>query len=246
MINVLICDDSGKQVVLMRQAILNYQTQKGQVLFQVFAALSTKDASKYIDSKHIDVAILDIEIDEKTGIDIAKEIQIHNPNCKIIFITNYESFAYSAYQIEAFSYILKPLDNQKLFHQLDKILSIYQKDNLFKKYNSFKLEIRFKGKTTYIPQGDILYIEKKGKNVVVITDDAAYEYTDNLKDLEKKLDRESFLRCHNGFIVNIKRITSYKRSEIFIDRQNICIPVSKANIPKVASILEKKIWENVL
>lgn len=244
--NVLICDDSGKQIVLMRQLLLEYQKQKGQELFQVLTALSTKDALKYAVEKQIAIAILDIEIDEKTGIDLAKEILIHSPDCKIIFNTNYDSFAYSAYEIEAFSYILKPLNRQKLFHQFDKILLINQKDKLLKKYNLSRLEIKCKGKTVYIRQDDILYIEKCGKNVAIVTDKESYEFRENLKELEKRLDKENFIRCHNGFIVNVNRISSYRRTEVYVGKQEICIPVSKANIHKVTSLLEHKIWENVL
>lgn len=246
MTNILLCDDSGRQVVLMQQAIHEYQKEKPRACFQVFASISTKECLKYIEKEHIDIAIFDIEIDEKSGIDLAKELKSYNPDSKIIFVTNYDSFAYSAYQIEAFSYILKPLDKQKLFQQLDKILLIYQNEKIIKKYGLPKLEIKFKGVTTFINQEDVLYIEKKGKNVVAATDDETYEFTENLKELEKKLDGNIFLRCHNGFIVNMNRVTAYKRPELYVGKQEFRIPVSKANIQRVTSILENKIWESTL
>ena len=79
-----------------------------------------------------------------------------------------------------------------------------------------------------------------------MTDELEYEYTDNLKDLERKLDADRFIRCHNGFIVNLNRIVSYRRTEVYVGEEEICIPVSKANVAKVTNALEKRLWENVL
>lgn len=246
MLNVLICDDSGKQIILEKKAILDYQAKKKQALFRIYTAMTTKDALQYVAANQVDLAILDIEIDRKSGIDVAKEILKKNPVCKIIFVTNYDSFAYSAFEIEAFAYMLKPLQQKKLYEQLDKVFVARQKEQLLERYGGAKLEIKYKGTASYIRQEDILYIEKKGKNVVVVTDDSEYEYTDNLKDLEKRLDPERFTRCHNGFIVNLNRIVSYRRTEVYVGEQEICIPVSKANSSKVVNVLEKHLWENVL
>ena len=246
MLNVLICDDSGKQIILEKKAILNYQAVKKQVLFRIQTTTNTKDALKYVASNRVDIAVLDIEIDRKTGIDVAKEILARNTACKIIFVTNYDSFAYSAFEIEAFAYLLKPFEESRLCEQLDKIMLEIQKEQLLERYGGSKLEMKFKGTTSCVRQEDILYIEKKGKNVVVVTDELEYEYTDNLKDLEKKLDTERFIRCHNGFIVNLNRIVSYRRTEVYVGEEEICIPVSKANTAKVVNAMEKRLWENVL
>ncbi|HAU84248.1 MAG TPA: DNA-binding response regulator [Lachnospiraceae bacterium] len=246
MLNMLICDDSGKQIILEKKAILNYQAVKKQVLFRIQTTTNTKDALKYVASNRVDIAVLDIEIDRKTGIDVAKEILARNTACKIIFVTNYDSFAYSAFEIEAFAYLLKPFEESRLCEQLDKIMLELQKEQLLERYGGSKLEMKFKGTTSCVRQEDILYIEKKGKNVVVVTDEQEYEYTDNLKDLEKKLDTERFIRCHNGFIVNVNRIVSYRRTEVYVGEEEICIPVSKANTAKVVNAMEKRLWENVL
>ena len=246
MLNMLICDDSGKQIILEKKAILNYQAVKKQVLFRIQTTTNTKDALKYVASNRVDIAVLDIEIDRKTGIDVAKEILARNTACKIIFVTNYDSFAYSAFEIEAFAYLLKPFEESRLCEQLNKIMLEIQKEQLLERYGGSKLEMKFKGTTSCVRQEDILYIEKKGKNVVVVTDEQEYEYTDNLKDLEKKLDTERFIRCHNGFIVNLNRIVSYRRTEVYVGEEEICIPVSKANTAKVVNAMEKRLWENVL
>lgn len=85
MLNVLLCDDSDKQVQVMKKVLLDYQYQKEQIFFHIFSTISTKDALKCVVSNTIDIAILDIEIDDKTGIDIAKAIKSNNTECKIIF-----------------------------------------------------------------------------------------------------------------------------------------------------------------
>ena len=152
MLNVLICDDSGKQIILEKKAILDYQAVKKQALFRIQTTTTTKDALKYVASNRVDIAVLDIEIDSKTGIDVAKEILARNTSCKIIFVTNYDSFAYSAFEIEAFSYLLKPFEESRLCEQIDKILLEIQKEQLLERYGGSKLEMKFKGTTSCVRQ----------------------------------------------------------------------------------------------
>lgn len=150
------------------------------------------------------------------------------------------SCAYDTYQVQALDYILKPINSKKFKLTLYKIISYKHKLDFIKKYMKPKLNIKFKGKISTILQQEILYIEKVGKKVVIFTEDASYEYTTNLKDLEKHLNKEMFIRCHQGFIININHIVTYTNSKLYLGNKEICIPISKSNSLKVKNILEKK------
>lgn len=161
----------------------------------------------------------------------------------IVFQTSYDSYAYSAYELEAFDYILKPVSMDKFTKNFNKVLKNIAENKFIKKYMIPKLKIKFKGEVSYISQKDIIYIEKTGKKVTIHTKDTLYEYTSSLKSLEDLLDKDFFLRCHSGFIINTDHITAYKKSIVYLDNK-LSVPVSKANSAKVVDVLEKKLWED--
>ena len=204
MINILICDDNIEQAELIRTYINSYQNSnhnKYNTYFSINCTYSSKDALNYIETNHVDIAFLDIEIDETTGIELAKQLICKNNNILIIFETSYDSYAYLAYEINAFDYLLKPISMDKFIKTFDKVLKNIVENKFIKKYMIPKLKIKFKGEVSYISQRDILYIEKTGKKVTIHTKDTFYEYTISLKDLEDLLDKDLFLRCHSGFII---------------------------------------------
>lgn len=248
MINILICDDNIEQAELIRTYINSYQNSnhnKYNTYFSINCTYSSKDALNYIETNHVDIAFLDIEIDETTGIELAKQLICKNNNILIIFETSYDSYAYLAYEINAFDYLLKPISMDKFIKTFDKVLKNIVENKFIKKYMIPKLKIKFKGEVSYISQRDILYIEKTGKKVTIHTKDTFYEYTISLKDLEDLLDKDLFLRCHSGFIINTNYITAYKKSTVYLANK-LSVPVSKSNSNKIMDVLEKKLWENEL
>lgn len=246
MLNILICDDNREQVELLNKHIQNFESTKIKISFSIHSTYSSIEAFKYIESiKKVDIAILDIEIDETTGIELAKRLIEKNTNILIIFETNYDSYAYSAYEIEAFDYLLKPISYDKFAKTFNKVLKHIAKNNFLKKYMIPKLTIKFKGEISQISQKDIIYIEKVGKKVVIYTNNKSYEYNINLKDLENILHKDLFIRCHSGFIINTDYITAYKKSLVYLCNKFV-VPVSKANTSKILNFLENKLWENKL
>lgn len=69
-----------------------------------------------------------------------------------------------------------------------------------------KIPIRERGKITLINQEDIIFAESQGKKVFIYTDTNEYPTNYTLNELENRLDRNTFFRVHQAFIVNLNRI----------------------------------------
>ncbi|ADL52027.1 LytR/AlgR family response regulator transcription factor [Clostridium cellulovorans] len=245
MLNILICDDRKEQATLVQYFIKKYEEIEDERIFNTYCTESSKEVIKYIKRQPIDIAILDIEIDETNGIDLAEQIKQIDKNILIIFITSYTSYGYDAYKVEAFDYILKPINSETINKTIKKIIDSKMKNDFIKKYMQPRLKIKFRGEISNILQQEILYIEKVGKKVVLVTENTSYEYTVNLKDLEENLEKEMFIRCHHGFIININHIVAYKKFKVYVGSKNLCIPVSKSNSENLRNILEQRLWENI-
>ena len=69
-----------------------------------------QDTIKIVKSQKPDLALLDIELPDMQGIDLAEKLRIINPDLYIVFITAHEDYSLDAFRLYAYDYILKPID----------------------------------------------------------------------------------------------------------------------------------------
>lgn len=74
----------------------------------------------YAEDKDYQLLLLDIEMGEQNGIDLAKTIRRENEEVQIAFITGYPDFMAQGYEVSALHYLMKPVSPEKLFALLDR------------------------------------------------------------------------------------------------------------------------------
>lgn len=168
-------------------------------------------------SKNYDVLLLDIELGDSNGIDVAKEIQKKNKNIVILIITSYQQYLDDAMDLNVTRYIDKPIVQNRFFSAMDKALSIINESiiTLHMKDNQIaRLKI-----------SDIIYAEAKLKSVFVYTKTQSYQIKETMKQLRSILIVSCFAIPHNSYIVNLNYVKDFKREEIVLTE-----PYSKVNI----------------
>ncbi len=205
---VAIIDDEEKMSEIICKYILNNELniicecnvfQKGEYLLN-----KMKSGRKY------DLYLVDIEMPEKNGLELAKEIRDIQKNAYIVFITSYAKYALRSYdlKINAYQYIMKKDMQEKL---LEVIASISheieeQKDNYYiiqNKQRYEKLKIR-----------SMIYIYKENKNSVFVTDEGIYKERKALKDVLKDINNEDFIFIDSGRIINIRLVRRIAKNSI--------------------------------
>lgn len=109
-VNVLLVDDEKLNVDL-----LNITVQKVLPEAQLNSFMVATEAMKYVEENKIDIAFLDINMRVMDGIEMGKRILAKYPTCNIIFCTGYMEYAMDAWDISASGYILKPVNEEKIF-----------------------------------------------------------------------------------------------------------------------------------
>ena len=66
-----------------------------------------------------DIALLDIDMGETNGIELARKLRASNENIVIIFITNFIQYAPEGFEVQAFRYLLKADLSAKLDSYFD-------------------------------------------------------------------------------------------------------------------------------
>lgn len=85
---------------------------------EVYAFLKAKEALDFAKEKVCDVAFLDIEMRGISGIDLAKQLKLCNPQINIVFTTGYSEYATQAFGLRVSGYVMKPVTEDKIKAEL--------------------------------------------------------------------------------------------------------------------------------
>ena len=163
--------------------------------------------------KRFDIVFLDIQMEGMNGIEAARSLREKNANpgvedTVLVFITGIRDYVFDAFDLYAFQYLLKPIDEDKFAEVLERAVR-----EAAKKKERRMLFIRSRNLT--LDQSEILYIESRAKKVEIHTAGAAQaiEIYAAMDELEGQLG-ENFYRCHRAYIVNMDCITEYDGESI--------------------------------
>ncbi len=167
---------------------------------------SAMQALDAINSLKPDIAFLDIQMPELTGLDIARRITAQT---KVVFTTAYRDFAVEGFQVNAIHYLLKPISYAEFLQAVERAGG---GRNDQQQFISVKSEYRL----IRIPVNDILYVEGLKDYIKIYIDGQPRPVLTlmSMKAIEATLPSESFLRVHRSYIANTDRIRVLEQGRI--------------------------------
>lgn len=155
----------------------------------------------------------------------------------IIFVTGYEEYVYDAFDVGAFHYLLKPIEERRFLEIFHRALQVVEGDyrsekerkncpeqNLEKAQGN-TLMVHWGGVSRAVPIQSIRYLESRGHKVILHLEDREVEYYARIRDLEEALG-EAFFRIHKGYLAGLSHVESYSRTEVVLT-SGVRLPVSK-------------------
>ena len=207
MIQTLLVDDEP-----MALANLNYILKS----FPSFTVAGTctvpEDALAFCASHEVDVVFMDIEMPRIKGMELMAKMRQVRPDLVVVFVTAYRDYAIRAFETNAQDYLLKPITKERMAITAEKVEQQLQLLRLAARHSSDTGNIynsilgKNAGRTYLLKPEDILYFTTESKNVVAVTLNGVYTLQYSLSYLESHLPKQLFLRCHNAYIVNLKKI----------------------------------------
>ncbi len=208
MLKIAICDDEQP----MRKYLKRLTEKCADAEISVFA-----DGEKLLaEQTGYDVILLDISLtqdsdtDRLNGMDVAKKIR-EKSDAIIIFVTALKEYVFEGYDVGAFHYLLKPVEEPKFMEVMDKAIG-----QIRRKRNTEPLIIKIDGNYIKIPVNNIIYAENEARKIVLHTrnmQEETYRFYEKMEALERKLG-DNFFRSHRGFLVNLQEIARYDNSNI--------------------------------
>lgn len=214
MIKIAICDDD-LNILNRTKEIVNGYKRKDLV---IKAYKSGEELLK--DDETFDIIFLDIDMCGINGIETAKIIRKYDKKVKIIYITNYTDYTSSAFGVHAFGYLVKPVDRQEVYHQLDEALSYMEED--IEELIEF---ITDKG-VVRIDLNKIYYFEYQSRKVIMKTTDEDYIIKEKISDIGNDMLKYGFSMPHKSFVVNLYNVKSVKGYDVYMMDGSI-VPLSQ-------------------
>lgn len=214
---IAICDDEAIQVKL----VLSYVEEWAKTIQETLCLYSYESATSLLfDINHdIDLFLLDIQMKDYTGMDLAKEIRKTNEKAIIIFISGVSDFIYEGFHVKALNYLLKPIKKDQLFVCLNQAYQEYLKDEVF---FTFICE-----KETYkVNMKKIRYAEARLHYLDLHVDEQIYTIKMNLSELIEQLPNQDFYQIHRSFVVNLAHIERINKQDVLLSTQE-CLPLSR-------------------
>ena len=214
-INIAICDDEMPQREYLSKAAALWARERLQTI-----NISTFDSAEafLFSEESYDILLLDIQMGGKSGIELAKELRVRDDSLIIIFITAIPDFVHEGYDVSALHYLMKPVDEKKLFSILDKGLIKLNKSQQ-------TLIVGVKGDNIRLPLNTICYAESFGHMMEIVTVEGKYTTRMSISELID-MAGDSFFRCHRSYVVNLQYVKRVSRTELILDTGN-AIPVSR-------------------
>lgn len=192
---IAICEDDIYTIDKLKESVNLFMNAK-EISFAVDTFLTA--AEFYKSTEDYDLILLDYQLPDDTGMEIARQLRITNKRATIVFITAYSEYVFESFEVDTFRYLLKPINEEKLHKVLNDFI------NNFEQYS--RIEVPLTNGVTFVNLPEIMYIESNGRYTTVRLNSTSYVSTKALSAFQAEINSFRFFRTHRTFLVNMKYI----------------------------------------
>ncbi|MCR5585603.1 MAG: LytTR family DNA-binding domain-containing protein [Lachnospiraceae bacterium] len=206
--NILICDDD---ITCRLTAQINIErwVKEHSRNDQVILFDNGDSLLEYLEKQSADIIFLDIIMPLLSGMETAHIIRERSMDVKLVFLTSAPEFAVESYDVNAFGYLLKPVEYSKLSLVLDRFLTLQKEE-------AVHLTVRTAYGYKQLNLDNLECLEALGKKVVFhMFDGSKVETTGKFSDYEKMLTEDNrFFKIHRSYLVGLAHIDRFSSGEV--------------------------------
>ncbi len=186
-----------------------------------------------------DIVLMDIMLKgEMTGIEAAEKIR-SSINIPVIYLTAYadESTLDKAKVTEPYGYIIKPFKEIDIHTSIEMALYKHQKVSEVRKERDLLYSlvenketkdfifVKSNSRLVKLKNSDIYFVEALKDYVVINALNSRYTIHSTMKDIERKLPSDEFVRVHRSFIVRLDKIAAIEQPNLILENDKKVIPI---------------------
>ena len=209
MIKIAICDDEAN-IRSYLSSLIGAQSCPCEIVEYASAG------DCLADHREFDLLFLDIELAPSgSGLDgmaLAGQIRERATETQpvIIFVTGYERYVFDAFDVGAFQYLLKPVDEEKFAQVFSRAVA---QIGTAREKPGRVLTLQSANTSRTVPLDSIYYIESSNHRVELHLKDGEFACYAKIGDLELEL-QDQFFRIHKGYLVNLSYVAGYSKRSV--------------------------------
>lgn len=218
-LRIIIADDERPARMFLKMILNDFENVE-----IVGEAENGAEAIEMIKEKKPDLALLDLQMPEASGLDVVRILR-KNQLPLIAFVTAYDEYAVQAFEVNAIDYLLKPIEKARLGETLQRAherleqtdFRVQEAEKLktaVKTYEAAaqpefleRIPVRQREEIVLVPVSEIASIIADGELLRITTlQNKRFIINHRLKDLETRLAPDKFVRLSRGALVNLEMI----------------------------------------
>lgn len=218
---IAVCDDDEQEILRLMELLAEYQFSRGESM-DCHSFYNTTEFLCDLKGGEYDLVLMDVLMPGISGIQAAQELKSRDGNVRLVFISASPEFAVASYNVEAYHFLLKPVDAAALFSVLDRV------GNELSRQADQAFILKSREGIVRLSFAEVEYVEVTNKTVSFhLVDNVVREVTATLADFEERLlCRPEFFKAHRSYLVNLNRIREINVNGI-VTKNGHSIPVSR-------------------
>ncbi|HCJ41613.1 LytTR family DNA-binding domain-containing protein [uncultured Ruminococcus sp.] len=216
---IAICDDQMIFHTELKKHLENYAKKRNLIMIY-------NDYTSGLDliesPNEYDLIFMDHQMAEISGLETVRRIRRKNIRTAIIFLTSYPDIVFDTFEVNAYRFLVKPINVEKLEEALDSYLADNEETNF--------ILVKTDESNKKININDIIYIEAADKYCNIRTDEGTVLYKKTLSEIEKQLPADKFFRCHRTYLVGFRHIVSHTSTDVLFDNKEKAL-ISRVKLP---------------
>ncbi len=222
MIHFAICDDKKAVLSDLEREVGDWAGEKKETYSVELYTSADAFLFAWEERKDTDVLLLDIEMPGMDGIALARKLRGMGERISIIFVTGNPDFALEGYDLEAVSYIVKPLKRERLWAALDRAGEhMRRREALIVPLSGGEME------RVYV--SDVCYLESDGHGTIVWKRDGSRLMCKaGIQQLEQELEenKDNFFKPHRSYLIHLDCVERISRKDVQMENQAF-VPVAR-------------------
>lgn len=215
MINVAIIEDEKDAAEILTQHLMRFTKEKGTAFHSICYNNPVMFLENY--KPNFDLILLDIELPDINGMDVARKLRKIDNSVMIVFVTNMAQFAIKGYEVNAFDFIVKPVSYINFALKLERVVDI------IKTKTEIKIMVTVDDESKFITAMEICYVEVIKHRVIYHTINGIFESYGTLKKIEPILLKADFAKCNNCYLVNLRYVSRVKGYTVTVASEELQI-----------------------
>lgn len=208
MFMIAVCDDEIRECLHLSKQIQTILEQLNipHIIKQYNSGRQLLQAQE-----HFDIIFLDIMMRDIDGMKTAELFRQNMFDKILIFVSSSRQYVFDTFAFEAFEYLLKPIDEQKLRRTLLRCVSKASR------HSEDYIIVSKDRQTRKLFLDEIRYFEIRGRLIEAHGKNPAFSWYEQIGTLENMFSDKDFFRCHKSYLLNLKYVDVYNKTEAILD-----------------------------